>query len=212
MQETNLENNLKSSNERSEEEEIPLNGQEVLTNDFDIVNDSEYFKKLVLKTESVPLGGLTDDVDKSVEEFINLSFKYLDEHAPKSRMGLLALNEEESNRLMDIQNRAKKLEQDLNVLRAQKERKKLFDQGELMEKEIKMTTTEKRKQIFAGLLELGEASIGTPLALFTILGNGGGALEDFKNEFKMAVKKIQDAQAGKKYNEYDYKENFVNNI
>lgn len=92
------------------------------------------------------------------------------------------------------------MEDRLNEARAQRERKVLFEKGEIMKEEIELTKKDKRKQILSGMFDFAK---GVGMTATTTMSFGIGLGHQI-GKFKESINKIRDAFNNKKYDKYKY--------
>lgn len=168
--------NLSEKTNEITQEEIPTLGE--LSQDFNTI---------ISKLESSEVAELSNENDTEAQ-------KWLDQAISLGQKG------GDRNEIHSLFLKIQKMEDRLDEARAQRERKVLFEKGEIMKEEIELTKKDKRKQILSGMLDFGK---GVGMTVPTALSFGLGLGHQYA-KFKESVNKIRDAFNNKKYDKYGY--------
>lgn len=165
-------------------EKITETAQEEITT---IAELSQDFNTIISKLESSQIAELSNENDSEAQ-------KWLDQAISLGQKG------GDRNEIHSLFLKIQKMEDRLNEARAQRERKVLFEKGEIMKEEIELSKKDKRKQIVSGVLDFGK---GVGMTVPTVLSFGLGLGHQYA-KFKESVNKIRDALNNKKYDKYGY--------
>lgn len=168
--------NLSEKGTEIAEEEIPT-----------LAELSQNFNTIISKLESSEVADLSNENDAGAQ-------KWLDQAISLGQKG------GDRNEIHSLFLKIQKMEDRLNEARAQRERKVLFEKGEIMKEEIELTKKDKRKQILSGMLDFGK---GVGMIVPTVLSFGLGIGHQYA-KFKESINKIRDAFNNKKYDKYGY--------